>query len=159
MNSVNSFLERHQIDVGRSYGLLSLVGAVTSAYGVLGQWIIGRIHIDLTVIIGTVIGLALWRHRPWARTLSLVIAWAVTAAFAIILMVIPFTGTSGLRLTFGSAVITGPALWQVYLFGIAVSPACWFVLATLHSAKAKAEFQESSEPPPPIQFSPVDQNG
>ena len=147
MKRIDSFLERHEIDVGKSFGLLSLVSALTSVYGMLGQWIIGRIHIDLTVVIGAILGIALWRHRPWSRIVLIVFAWLVVAAFTLLLVIAPFTGTSNLRLTFGSTVIPKPALWQVYLFALAASPVCWFVLATLHSAKAKAEFKKSNQSP------------
>ena len=59
MKMIDSFLERHSVDVGKSFGLLSLPRAVSAAYGMLGQLLGGRIHIDLSVVIGMVFGIAL----------------------------------------------------------------------------------------------------
>jgi hypothetical protein len=149
MKAIDAFLLRHEVDVGKSFGLLSLARAVAAFYGMVGQLFVGSFNFDLSGPLGFIVGIALWRHSSWARTLLLVIGWASVVIFGVILAVLPFTGTANLRLDVGITLIKNPALWQVYVFSVLLVPVVWFVLSVLHSEKAKSEFRKPNHPPEP----------
>jgi len=150
MKTIDSFFAKHQVDVGKSLGLISLMGAVVSLYGMLGELLIGRVNIDLSGPFGIVIGMALWRHASWSRTFLLVICWVAVVLLSVFLVAVPFTGTAYLTLTLGSTTIEHPSLWQFYVVTVFMAPAVWFMLSVLYSEKAKEEFQnEPNQAPEP----------
>ena len=137
---IDTFLRRHDVDVGKSLGLLVLAKTLDAFWLMLGQLLAGSVNIVLTIPIGLLVGVALWRHVPWSRTLLLVCGWAGVSLFSLILFVIPFVGTSHLNLEVGTFVIKNPKLWQVYAFAVIAAPFVWFLLGVLHSEKAQSEF-------------------
>ena len=129
------------MDVGKSLGLLALAKTLDAFWLMLGQLLAGSANIVLTLPIGLLVGIALWRHASWSRTLLLVCGWAGVVLFSAILLVIPFVGTSHLNLEVGKCVIKNPELWQVYVFAVIAAPFVWLLLGVLHSEKARAEFR------------------
>jgi hypothetical protein len=140
MKAIDGFLARHEVDVGKSLGLLILAGAVLAVYGMIGQLLIGRVHLDFTVIVGLILGSALWKHRPWSRTLLLVAHWAGVCLIAVMLIMAPFVGTAGFTLTLGSVEVREPSVWTLYVGASSLVPLLGFVLAVLHSKRARTEF-------------------
>ncbi|OIQ85607.1 hypothetical protein GALL_325440 [mine drainage metagenome] len=140
MGSIDRFFEQHGVDVGKALGLLTIASAVSSAYGMAFRLVAGQVYLDLTAPIGLIVGIALWRHYRWALRLIKVLAWIVVGCSAVVLMVLPFTGTAKLTLRAGNVVLMRPALWKVYVLAGLVMPLPALLLATLYSAKVNAEF-------------------
>ncbi len=146
MKALDAFLLRHDVDVGRGIGLLVIAGAVEAFFKIIAHILVGKLDLNVGVPLGIWIGIALWRHEPWSRTLLVIVCWAATAFFVVILVGAPFIGTAKLTLKLGDAVIKNPPLWQIYASTVLFSPFLWFSLVILYSEKAKSEFRKRVTP-------------
>ena len=141
MKPVDAFLTKHRVDIGRSLALLLFANSIYAAFDMLGRALTGHLHLNLAVPLGAIVGIALWQHASWSRTLLLVLCWATVIVVAALLVLLPFTGTAKLTLNVGSTVIKNPALWQAYVIHAFIGAVVWLILAALHSETAKAEFR------------------
>lgn len=161
MKAIDSFLRRHEVDVGKSLAVLFFAGAVIKFYNMATQLIastqipfdvsgpILEITFDFTAPLGSILGIALWQHKSWSRTLLLVGGWFAAGLLTLILLAIPFTGTANVTLMLGSEAIKNPPVWKAIVFGILMAPLFALSLGMLHSKKAKEEFKKPNQPPDP----------
>ena len=159
MNAIDRFLRKHEVDVGRSLAVLFFAGAVMAFYTMAGQVIAStRIPFDsngpifgITLNFGApiyiILGLGLWRHKSWSRTLLLVFVWLAAGVLTLMLLAIPFTEPGRVKLVIGSQTIRNPSVWTAIIYGILVAPLYAFLLGVLHSKKAQEEFKKSNQPP------------
>lgn len=162
MKAVDRFLRRHEVDVGKSLAVLFFAGSVMKVYSMAAQVLAsaqipfdpsGRnfdITFDFGAPLGIVLGIALWRHKSWSRTLLLFGVWFAAGLFTLMLLAIPFTGTANMTLMIGSEAIKNPPVWKVIAFGILMAPLFALSLGVLYSEKVKEEFKKPNQPPDPI---------
>lgn len=115
-----------------------------SFYSIVGQALVGRVSIDLSLPFGVIMGVAFWAHMPWARTLSLVLGWGCAAILILLCAMGPFVP---LKLIVGNTVLPNPSPLQIGVFVACLAPLVWFTLAVLHSKKAQEEFAKPAPLP------------
>jgi len=161
LRAVDRFLRRHEVDVGKSLAVLFFAGAVIAFYTMAVQLIasiqipfvsngpIFGITFDFGAPLYIILGIGLWRHKSWSRTLLLVFGWLSAAIFTLMLLAIPFIGTAHVTFKIGSEAIKNPPVWKAIVLGILTVPLYVFLLGVLHSKKAQEEFGKPNQPPDP----------
>lgn len=137
------FLVRHNVDVGRTAGVICLVSTFWGVATFVGGWLVDSPPSwDFSILVGLLFGVGLWRHWRWARLLSIWSAWL--AAFLCLAMdaAAPFFKDVTFTLTVGSESTKNPPLWKTGVFLAAMGPVIYLWLAALHSQKARSEFGE-----------------
>jgi hypothetical protein len=142
MKSIDSFLSEHDVDVGKSLAVLSFAAAVWSIFDFVGMLFVGHISINLSTLTGIVLGIALWRHRSWARTLLIVLVWLAAIGSVTVLFDVLKYGAGGVKLSIGRIIVNHPQPWHFYVIGLMTAPLLGLSLGVLHSAKARAEFMK-----------------
>jgi len=132
------------VDIGKSLAVLSFAGAVLSIFDFVGMLFVGCIAINLLALVGIVLGIGLWRHRSWAHTLLLVIAWGSVIVATSIVFTVVYRGSDHVKLSMGRTVIDHPQPWQFCVFALMLAPLLWFFLGALHSEKARTEFKSEA---------------
>ena len=138
---MNQFLEKHQIDVGKTLGTIMLFCMIVSIYKMLleliigDQWILNLGFIALYFQLGT----GMYQHKKVARwcCIRLTVLVAILTPYIIYLSIWP-TGT--FILEGGDYKLENPPTWKVILCSLSMIPLIWCTLSMLFSKKAKEEF-------------------
>jgi hypothetical protein len=152
MNTFDPFLRRHDIDVGRSFAVCGLMTTFIQLCGVVGDFFNGNISINLGVPIGVIVAIGLWKHKSWARFVTLVGSWLAVLFLSVLTVLIVLGVPGNYTLTFGSTVIKHPTSLQAVVFFFLLAPVAFVLLGALHSGKARDEFlgpnQQPTDPTP-----------
>ena len=143
---MDTFLNKHGVDVGKSFGLLSFNTALMGFYAMAMQLILGTNFVfNLGAPFGMILGAALWQHKAWSRILLLIVGWLLVVLLIGLFVAIPFVGTP--TMSVGTTVVKNPPILKAVAFGLLLAPCLFGVLAVLYSNKARQEFRKLNHPP------------
>ena len=138
---MDRFLRKHDVDVGKAFGVLYLAGAVEQAYVWVTELIFaGAFSFDFVgVIIALYLGVGMYRHSDSARGWSLFLMWAAMVVFTI-LVAVSLSAGEGNVLSIGGREIVDPPFWKLVAAWVLVVPLFWASVAALTCRKAREEF-------------------
>ena len=151
---MNSFLERHDIDVARVLSVLVLSSALDSVYScvyaaitlVLSPvlkmepfiaWV--TIANAIVAVLATLLGVALWRHRPLARVVVKFLLWSVFTIAVALMIWGPFL-KSFVTPIWPELSFRGWSTWMWVLMPLVQLPLIFVVLVALDCPKTKRLF-------------------
>ena len=139
---MNDFLEKNNIDIGRSLALITFAGTALRTFTVIGHALLGEVDLDLSILIAALFGYGLWCHKQWARAVFIVLGWGG----AVLISLLTLTRIFGFRassyvLTVGEVTIKNPNTMQSLVGGLLLLAVFIGFLAILHSKKANDEFK------------------
>jgi hypothetical protein len=141
MRFLDPLFQSNNVDVGRSLAVSLFTSVVWEAYTAFSNWLGGRGSINVVIPIGIVIACGLWAHRPWARIVSLCLAWCVTVSLYLF-VALSFFGISGrYRIGVGTLILSNSNPWQAVASIIFMLPIAHLLLGALRSSKALDEFK------------------
>jgi len=144
---MNTFLNKHDIDVGKTFGVVFLLAMVYQIYDMILYFIfLGPLTLNFGFIILYFLGVGMYRHNNTARRLTLLLAWLGVVLFIGSIIASPFI--SGEKFTIGQTKIEDPPFWKVVLFFVTTLPVFWITIASLSSEKARQEFKATGKPLP-----------
>ncbi len=162
MKTIDSFLRWHEVDVGRCLAVLLFADAVQHAYSLpfgaymfffdfrtrtplasLGDlnWLVAGLCVLLGLLVAAEVWLAaaLWRHRPWARRVCLLLASLVLAFLVACSIGGPFIHEYSF--SFGGFETKNPGDVFRVLAPIAIMPVFGCVMFALNAPVTRARFE------------------
>ena len=88
---MDTFLRKHDVDVGKAFGVIFLAAVVHRLYATLFDvlWT-GRFTVGVEIIVLLYLGRGMYRHDDVARRVTLVFAWVSVALCVLLVIVSPF---------------------------------------------------------------------
>lgn len=136
---MDAFLDKHDIDVGRTFSVLIFAGMVQEIYSSIGALLGGPgIALNLGIIILFFLGVGMWRHQESSRRWCLFLLYFVIVGFVVMIAIQPFV--DGVTFTIGGFEEKDPPFWKSIVFLVAGAPVLYILVSVLHSKRAIREF-------------------
>ena len=136
---MDAFLRRHDVDVGKTFGILLFAAAIVETYSVFFDALYrDRLNFNLGILLLLVLASGMYRHSNTSRQWCVGLTWFVGVAIILITVASPFL--SGESITIAGEQFPDPPVWKLVLTDLALLPGFWVVIRALTSEKAKEEF-------------------
>ena len=141
---MDEFLRKHDIDVGKTSGVLLFAWAIVETYDMLFALLYpNRVFINFNILIFLALASGMYRHSNTARRWCVALTWVIGLTIVAITAAAPFISSD--RFTFAGREFSDPPFWKLVLTDLALLPAFWVVIRALTSSKAKEEFEAAAE--------------
>lgn len=138
---MDRFLQKHDVDVGRTFGVLFLATMVAQTYGVIfGLLFADCLFLNFGIIILFFLGVGMYRHSNAARLCALVLSWVGLVLSVTFVAAKPFIKAETI-VTIAGREISNPPFWRLLVAVVLILPIFWVSIAALTSRRALEEFK------------------
>ena len=139
---MNRFLVKHNIDIGKTFGILLLCIMVLEIYDLIADWLFffpEAVNINFGIPILLLLGIGMFKHNRTARKVILFLLWAGVTLSVIFLILYPiFPGKIFVKVN--SIKVSNAPYWKFILIEGLLLPSFLLLILSLKSRKARQEF-------------------
>jgi hypothetical protein len=141
---MDSFLRKHDVDIGKTFGILLFAAAIRETYGVFFDLLYhARLNLSFNILIFLALASGMYRHSNTSRQWCVGLTWLTGIALILITVAAAFTSGDSIRIR--GEKFPDPPIWKLILTNIALLPGFWIAIRALTCAKAKEEFKAAEQ--------------